>query len=59
MEHRKESNLCSKVFGISCHLREGLRTGTELKVVEDLFVLQDKLRELVGESENDVDVRDR
>jgi hypothetical protein len=31
----------------------------EQKVVEDLFVLQHQLRELVGEGKNDVDIGNR
>jgi len=40
MEDRKETDLCAQVARVHGYLEEGLRTGAEQEVVEDLLVLQ-------------------
>ena len=39
MQDSKESNLCSKVARVLGYLLQGLRTGAEQEVIEDLLVL--------------------
>jgi len=39
MQDSKESNLCSEVARVPGYLLQGLRTGAEQEVIEDLLVL--------------------
>jgi len=46
------------VARISGHLEQGLGTGAEQEVIEDLLVLQRQWGELVRESEDNMDIGD-
>jgi hypothetical protein len=59
MQHGEESDLCSQVFGIGGHLEQGLGTGAEQEVIEDLLVLQRQRRELVRQSKDNMDIGHR
>ena len=59
MQNGEESDLRSQVFGISGYLEQGLGTGAEQEVIEDLLVLQRQWGELVRQGEDNVDVGDR
>src|SRR5260370_6973828 len=58
MQDRKEANVCLQVTRISGYLEQGLRTGAEQEVIEDLLVLQRQWGELVRQSKDNVDIRD-
>src|ERR1700739_3500526 len=59
MQDRKEADVGSQVSRISGYLEQGLRTGAEQEVIEDLLVLQRQWGELVRQGEDNVDVGDR
>jgi hypothetical protein len=44
---------------ISCYLEQGLGTGAEQEVIEDLLVLQRQWGELVRQSEDNMDIGNR
>ena len=56
VQDRKESDLCPEMFGISGHFEQGLSTGAEQEVVEDLFVHECQLGKLVRQGEDDMDI---
>src|SRR5450755_4771036 len=58
MQDRKEANLCPQVAWIPCDFLQGLRTGAEQEVIEDLLVLQRQWGELVRQSKDNVDIGD-
>ena len=58
MQDRKESNLGAEVVWIASYLLQGLRTGAEQEVIEDLLVLQRQRGELVRQSKDNVDIGD-
>src|SRR6266851_7542564 len=58
MQDRKEANVCPEVARIAGHLEQGLGTGAEQEVIEDLLVLQRQWGELVRESEDNMDIGD-
>jgi hypothetical protein len=59
MQDGKESNLCSEVTRITSYLLQGLGTGAEQEVIEDILVLQRQWGELVRESEDNMDIGNR
>jgi hypothetical protein len=59
MQDRKEANVGSEVARISCNLEQGLGTGAEQEIIEDLLVLQRQWGELVRESEDNMDIGNR
>jgi hypothetical protein len=59
VQDRKEADVSSQVARIAGYLEEGLRTGAEQEVIEDLLVLQRQWGELVRESEDHMDVGNR
>src|SRR5215469_16417942 len=59
MEDRKEANRGAQVLGIGGYLQQGLGTGVEQKVIEELLVLQYQLGKLLRQSEDDMDIGDR
>jgi hypothetical protein len=48
MEHRKESDLGSEMLGVDGDLQKSFGARPEQQVVEELLVLQQQGRELVG-----------
>ena len=58
MQDRKEANVCPQVTRISGYLEQGLRTGAEQEVIENLLVLQRQWGELVRQSKDNVDIGD-
>src|SRR6266851_10239357 len=58
MQDRKEANVCPEVARIAGHLEQGLGTGAEQEVIEDLLVLQRQWGELVRQSKDNVDIGD-
>ncbi len=59
MQDRKEADVGSQVSRISGYLEQGLRTGAEQEVIEDLLVLQRQWGELVRQSEDNMDIGNR
>ena len=59
VQHRKEADLSAEMFGVGRDLEQGLGSGVEQQVVEDLLVDQRQLREMMRHREDDVDIRDR
>jgi hypothetical protein len=59
MQDRKEADVGSQVSRISGYLEQGLRTGAEQEVLEDLLVLQRQWGELVRQSEDNMDIGNR
>ena len=59
MQNRKEANVGSQVARISGYLEQGLGTGAEQEVIEDLLVLQRQWGELVRQSKDNVDIGNR
>jgi|SRR5215467_5538483 len=59
MQDGEESDLGAQVLGIGGYLEKGFRTSAEQEVIEDLFVLQQQLRELMRQGEDNVDIGDR
>jgi hypothetical protein len=58
MQDRKEANVGPQVVRISGYLEQGLGTGAEQEVIEDLLVLQRQWGELVRQSKDNVDIGD-
>jgi len=58
MQDRKEANVCPQVTRIAGYLEQGLRTGAEQEVIENLLVLQRQWGEFVRESEDNMDIGD-
>ena len=58
VQHGKETDLCAEMFGVGGDLEQGLGSGVEQQVVEDLLVDQGQMREMMGQREDDVDIRD-
>jgi hypothetical protein len=58
MQDRKEANVCPEVARIAGHLEQGLGTGAEQEVIEDLLVLQRQRGELVRQSKDNMDIGD-
>ena len=59
MQDGQESDFSPQMFRIGGYLQQGLRTGAEQEVIEDLLVLQRQLAELVRQGEDNVDIGDR
>jgi len=59
MEDGKEADVGSQVARISGYLLQGLGTGAEQEVIENLLVLQRQWGELVRESEDNMDIGHR
>ena len=59
VQHGKETDLCAEMFGVGGDLEQGLGSGVEQQVVEDLLVDQRQMREMMRHREDDVDIRDR
>src|SRR5258708_19211189 len=57
MEHAEKPDLRAEVFGVAGKLEERSGTGAEEQVIEQTLVLQDESGELVGQGEDDVEVR--
>src|SRR6266699_993865 len=58
MEDGEEADVRSQVARISGYLEQGLGTGAEQEVIEDLLVLQRQWGELVRQSKDHVDIGD-
>src|SRR5438128_3409772 len=58
MQDGKEADVSPQVARISGNLLQGLGTGAEQEVIEDLLVLQRQWGELVRESEDNMDIGD-
>ena len=59
VQHGKKADLSAQMFGVGGDLQQGLRAGAEQEVVEDLLVHQRQMRELVRQSEDNVDIGNR
>src|ERR1700735_5182172 len=59
MQDRKQANVGPQVGRIPGYLEQGLRTGAEQEVIEDLLVLQRQWGELVRQSEDNMDIGNR
>lgn len=57
MQHSKETDVCAEMLGISGNLEQGLGGGMKQQVVEDLFIDQSQMREMMRHGEDDVDIR--
>jgi hypothetical protein len=58
MEHRKETDLGSEMLGVEGNLQKSFGAGPKQEVVEELLVLQQQGRELVGQGKDHVEVAD-
>jgi len=52
MEHREETDLGSEMLGVEGNLQKSPGTGPEQQIVEELLVLQQEWRELVGQGKD-------
>jgi hypothetical protein len=59
VQHGQEPDVCAEMLGVGGDLEQGLGSGVEQQVVEDLLIDQGQLREMMRHSEDDVDIRDR
>jgi hypothetical protein len=59
VQHSQETDVCAEMFGVGGDLEQGLGSGVEQQVVEDLLVDQRQMREMMRHREDDVDIRDR
>jgi len=57
MEHAEESDLRAEVPGIASSFEQCRGTGAEEQIVKQPLVLEDERGELVGQGEDDVEVR--
>ena len=57
MEHAEEADLGTEVAGITSNFKQRRGTGAEEQIVKQPLVLQNERRELVGQGEDDVEVR--
>ena len=58
MEHRKETDLGSEMLGVEGNLQKSFGACPKQEVVEELLVLQQQGRELVGQGKDHVEVAD-
>jgi hypothetical protein len=56
MEHRKKADLGSKMLGVEGNLQKSFGACSKQEVVEELLVLQQQGRELVGQGKDHVEV---
>jgi hypothetical protein len=59
MEHRKETDLGAEMLGVKGNLQKSFGAGPKQQVVEELLVLQQEWRELMGQGKDHVKVVDR
>ena len=59
VQHGKETDVCAEMFGVGGDLEQGLGRGVKQQVVEDLFIDQGQMREMMRHGEDDVDIRNR
>src|SRR5713101_3653092 len=59
VQHAKEADFCTEVFGIAGHFEKSFRTGAKQEIVDDLLVLQGQWRQSPGQGEDDMDVARR
>jgi hypothetical protein len=57
MEHAEKPDLRAEVFGVAGKFEQRSGTGAEEQIIEQTLVLQDQSGELVGQGEDDVEVR--
>ena len=57
MEHAEESDVGSEVLGVASQFEQRRGAGAKEQIVEQPLVLEDKRGELVGQGEDDVEVR--
>ena len=57
MEHAEESDIRSQMLRVASQFEHRRGAGAEEQIVEQPLVLEDKSRERVGQSEDDVEVR--
>ena len=58
VQHTEEADVSPQVARISGDLEQGLGTGAEQEVIEDLLVLQRQCGELVRQSKDNMDIGD-
>ena len=58
VQHGKETDLCAEMFGVGGDLEQGLGNGVEQQVVEDFFVDQRQMDEMMRHGEDYVNIRD-
>src|SRR6266481_7420995 len=56
VQHTEKTNLCTEVSGIASDFEKSFRAGTKQEIVDHLFVLQHHRGQVVGESEDHVQV---
>jgi hypothetical protein len=59
MKHGEETDLGSEMLGVEGNFQKSFGARPEQQVVEELLVLQQQGRELVGQGKDDVEVADR
>jgi len=59
VQHGEETDLCAEMFGVGGDLQQGLGRGVEQQVVEDLFVDQRQMGEMMRHREDDVNIGER
>jgi len=57
MEHGEETDFGAEMAGIAGDFEQGLGTGAEQQVIEDLLVLQGQRGEATRKGEDDMDIR--
>ena len=57
MEHAEEPYVRAEVFGVAGKFEQRSGTGAKEQVIKQTLVLQDESGELVGQGEDDVEVR--
>ena len=56
MQYTEETDLRTEVFRVASDFEKGFCTGTEQKIVDDLFILQHQWGQVAGQGEDHVQV---
>ena len=56
MENREKANLCTQMFGIGGELQQCLRGSLEQQIVDDSFILQRQMGQLLRQRKDDMEV---
>src|SRR5215470_14320802 len=59
VQNREKTDFRTQPFGVSRHFQQRSRRAAEQQVVQQQLVLQHQLGKLMGNGEDDVEVRDR
>src|SRR5437870_1820590 len=58
MQYAEKADLGAQVFEVGCNLQHGLGAGSKQQAIEDLLVVQCEPRQVMRQSEDDMEVAD-